>query len=262
VRKFYPVLLVFSLFALLAVLRPPVSGEVIAIIRAPSAGGGGDYCDSCTPGDPTDIFCEDFEGTGYNCSWSETIGTGGSIDEDATIDSNFTCSDLGSEALEVSVGADANTTYTVHDTGSAYSVFKIKMYLVVTAANFGGTSQNEIVASLTSAAGTGDRMVDIYLNTDASSNLRFRFSYYYGSETAYSSTISTGTQYEIYISWDSGNNLTIDLNGTSVVNDNTPGSGTIRYVQIGRLFGASERSWTIQWAAMGADDDTEPSDCS
>ena len=63
-------------------------GIMPAIIAGSTAGSGGELCSSCTPGDPSDVLCEDFGGstlcaTGEasvcRCSWTEageSDGTG------------------------------------------------------------------------------------------------------------------------------------------------------------------------------------------
>ncbi len=123
----------------------PGSADVCVFIGKPVAGAS-DHCTSCNPGDPADVMCEDFEGTGYLCSgWTETEGTG-SIDADATHSGTLDCTDKGSQAVEIQLST-GTACYVRWDNGSEETEANFQWYFNIVSENL-ADGQNFIVGKI------------------------------------------------------------------------------------------------------------------
>ena len=109
-------------------------------------------------------------------------------------------------------------------------------------------------------AGSGGSAIAGQIKVDGSGNTYITFVYNNWANTVDSGTISLNTQYELYVKYVSGSNLTIELNGTSVyngaVNSNSP-----RYLGIGIFDCGNDYNITYQYIGVAVDDSDEPSNC-
>lgn len=264
-------ILLFCIFAIAAtpgsqIIEVP---NAIAWMGALSVGGSASsavsgMCTSCTPSGYT--FCEDGNDTGYRCTWSETVAAG-TVDEDATQDANFACTDIGSEAVEIISSANTSLQYTTWDNGSGATDWYIKIWLVVTDSTnlTDGNTVYFFALSTDSPHTTANAaMIGRLWNTGGQK----QFSIYYrdsggGWATHITYNFTDNTQYELYFKWDSATNATIEINGASQANDDTPDTRSPQYLHFGKsLSTGGDVAITYQGGAIVLRTDQEPADCS
>jgi hypothetical protein len=166
------------------------------------------------------IINESFEGAGYQESWTGTVGTNCSLDEDFAIPGTPP-SGAGSQCLR-SVSASAGyQAYANRTLGTEQPKTFTTFYVYVGNEGLAVSTQKDIC---TLADGGGNNPVILRLFKGSAGNLRFRFRLYNnGVWTNYDSTvISLNTWYKIEIKYDDTDNIwECRLDGT------TQGSGSL-----------------------------------
>uniref|UniRef100_A0A6H1ZA02 Putative lectin/glucanase superfamily protein n=2 Tax=viral metagenome TaxID=1070528 RepID=A0A6H1ZA02_9ZZZZ len=228
---------------------------------------GGSSCSSCTPGDPTDVLCEDFDLSEYICSWTETTTdcASGYPNGDATHSGTLSCTDKGAYALEIKYAASPLTEVCSSriDAGSAITAGHIQFYLNVIDAAIGSGSV-ALAQATASVDGTND--IFAWKIIYRSSTQYDLYCYCYNTSATYSSIVSIsmneGTWY--------GVGLTYDTNaGTAEMFIGGISKGTVsnlnntrdpRYFFVGSVIDV-EPDTDFQVDLLKWDDDTMPGAC-
>ena len=120
------------------------------------------------------IIDESFEGAGYENSWSETVGSGNTLDEDAGIPGTPP-SGSGSQSLQAILAGSNPDAYSQFDRGSNEVRSYIRAYIYIDAAGEVQTSTHPLF-SLRAAASV-DLLSFVYRYTEGNGH-HFRFEYY------------------------------------------------------------------------------------
>jgi hypothetical protein len=166
------------------------------------------------------IINESFEGAGYQQSWTETVGTNCSLDEDFAIP-GIPPSGAGSQCLRSVSASTGYQAYANRNLGTEQPKTFTTFYVYVGAEGLGASTQKDIC---TLSDGGGNNPIIFRLFKGSAGNLRFRFRLYNnGGWTNYDSTvISLNTWYKIEIKYDDTDNTwEWRLDGT------TQGSGSL-----------------------------------
>lgn len=150
------------------------------------------------------LIDESFEGTGYEESWSETIGSGCTIDEDSSGPGTLP-TNAGSQCLRIVKAASAVNVWTWRQIGNQGNLW-FRIYLYIDSESLSNGQSYDLIAALfTSASDTAAGGVK--LEKTAGGQLQFVFNYNNGSWNDLGSVnISTGQWYcvEYYHGYASG----------------------------------------------------------
>jgi hypothetical protein len=254
-----------------------------------------DYCSSCTPGDPTDVMCEDGDSTGNGpyddwdnavCVYeSTTVNSNNYISEashSGDINADQGCTQQGALAIEFYVEDDAGEDTWTYNTISETSI-RIQAYFILISELWEATE----IASLFFIYDTGaaKKLASAQLVGDGAGDVDLFLAYcdsddtcdtYANMSSGKAVDITVGTWYRIGLLFDpndatSGSTLTVD--GVEQATSESIGNGTTVNAGPERLYLGAEGSLTtlegagadaIKWQLdiIGVDDDTMPGACS
>lgn len=241
------------------------------------------YCSSCSPGDPTDLMCEDAEGsntietgatdfTTAQCSdYTASIDTGATLFE-ASHSGTLSCSNKGDNAIQIycvnsAGGADGVTLIKdVTDSNNSYASF---YFNIVSEELDNGDVFGLMYYCNTDACDTNFN-AGVSVKQNASGNLilnmKHRLADNSTEENEGSTTLSTGTWYRVELAWLSGTSATVYLNGSSEISDLDCRTDQTKAIGIGSdpvswLSAISNDPITVQMDIIGADDDTRVGAC-
>jgi hypothetical protein len=146
---------------------------------------------------------ENFEGTGYENSWSEAVAGGNTVDEDAPT------SDVSSpilwqdQCLKIDVVATASNAYAVTTDGGDNAKSYTSFETILTAESFADTNVGLIATARNTTS--GKLPWRIYFRQDAVVGLRFLMNAKHDdtSNFFFSTAISLDTKYRIEVEWNS-----------------------------------------------------------
>ena len=169
-------------------------------------------CTSCTPGDPADIFCEDFEGSTDPpndcawCTWTETVSAGNVLTTGSHTGTWQSCTsdDLGSNALKITVdGANGENAYlwrNIQD--DAFNNMFVQFYFWFDEDNT-DTLEDSDKISVMAVTSSADSVILWSVQVYSFSNnniLYFTYAHTGGTETVtLDGSIDDGTVYEIKV---------------------------------------------------------------
>jgi hypothetical protein len=250
------------------------------------------YCSSCTPGDPTDIWCEDSEGSvTEGANWTtaqfdyDNITTSGSntisdISHGGDIASDQSCSgEEGSYSVEFYLVDDAGEDCFVREANGIVSESHIsfQIYYRLISENWEASEYASVACFYDETAsaqnvcimqvGDGTGGVDLYLaycDSDDTCD-----STYNSLSSGKAIDVTVGTWYRLLLNWDqndSTDGATLDVDGVEQATSESIGNGTTVNQTVDRLYLGSEGSVTatgssdeIKWEVdmIGIDDDAE-----
>lgn len=210
----------------------------------------------CTTPVAGDVFNDGFLGVGYETSgWTETVGTGGTVNEDATL-SGSPPAGACTEGLLTSVTTSGSATYTTKDLGQALargSNIDVKAYFRVNSVTLPAQYDAFTVLNFdndTIASDTGSAF--IRLHNETGSDLRI---FAAGATNSTKVAINTGTWYMLtlrlaataassYLQIDAGTQYTFTRADTA----------DCRYLRLGmsQLLDADEAG-AIEWGVVWLD---------
>lgn len=221
------------------------------------ASGSSALCSSCTPGDPSDIFCEDFEGP--RCSWTESnTGDGDTNPQSTRNQSTMPCTSKGTYNADFYCPSASDKTYyqrAISDTSTLYVQFYF--YLESEGLN---DSQGFTVYQVESSDEVNAGAVGIAQSGGSLYLFAYANNWSTGPNVG-STALSTGTWYRIGVEYtkNTSNGLRVYLNGTEQtgcrVNTSTQALDKV-------TFGGGEKAFRYQIDNIQVDDDTMPEACS
>ena len=195
---------------------------------------------SSIPAGTGDLSDESFEGTGYEETWTETVGSGSIVDEDSTDITPPT--DGGSQILKVQKVSSNYNAKTSRDLGSEQNTTYARFYVYITAEGMANGQEIYLARGL-NASLTMPWYFGITQNS--SGEVRFRFALYNNGTTAYYSypstapgtgSINVNQWYKVEVKYDA-TNLTWEwrLDGTSLYSGSLTGTlrNPPRYFELG-----------------------------
>ena len=247
-------------------------GVMINSFRYVTSGTG--LCSSCTPGDPSDVFCEDLEGSSdcgndsgaastCHCSWTSTEDGSGSLSFASTRNqSTNPCENKGTYNIDLNcTGSYDNwdNEYSIAKSFSAKTAIYAQAYIYIESESL-NDNERVFLFSLADAGNEHDAMAvalrqvsgALYIATYANDG---------GTGPGIGSTaLSTGTWYRLGIEYTSNtaNGGRIYINGVEDTNCriNTP-EVSIGYIHV--FAAAGTYRWQID--NLQIDDDTMPEAC-
>lgn len=190
------------LYLLLILIVPFLSVGAIqnhhtAVLSQYNAAGGAasvECDDGCDGVSDADLFCEDMDGTGKACTWSDT----GTVNWDSTTGlSALSCSTKGDNVLEITT-ASTESDYTSHSESAATDVYDV-FYVRVSSTDVDTDGEHQLLAWFSSGV---DVICGLYLYYDTD-HYEFQFSID-GSRQSCPTTISLNTWYKIERQYDAG----------------------------------------------------------
>ena len=255
------IVILFTLLFCTTAFAGGITDKHKAVIAIKNIAAASDYCSSCTPGDPTDVLCEDFEGVGEDlrCAWTDVIDDGGTINHDLALGANWACTNIGDEVLEVDVTdtTAADLIYTYYDHGSGLTNWRVKFWFIVRTEDLTNNEYGGIFnLSITNPSTLGGLQLLIF---DSDGQLQLCP----GCDNTAPAcvNIAINTQYEIYASWVSSGTSIIELDGVGICSDATSAEASPQYLTLGKYRVISDVSFKIEYGGIVVDDDTEPSNC-
>lgn len=194
------------------------------------------------PADFGNLLDEGFEGTGYQNTWSETIGSGSVVDEDSTAVTPPTGG--GSQILNIQKVSPNYNAKTRFDMGSEQSITYSRFYVYITSE---GLSNSQFHYLFRTYNGSSQNVTNLRLNQNASGELRFQYDYWNNGGTSLSAnypnvalgagSISLNTWYKIELKYDATNSsVEFRVNGSTVGSAGTL-TGSLRnpprYIDLG-----------------------------
>ncbi len=213
-------------------------------------------CSSCTPGDPSDVFCEDFEGP--RCSWTESnTGDGDTNPQSTRNQSTMPCANKGTYNADFYCPSASDETYyerAISDTSTLYVQFYF--YLESESVN---DNQGFSIFQVEDSDGSNAGAVGI--TQSGGSLYLFTYANNWANGPGVGTTaLSTGTWYRINIKYtkNTTNGLRVYINGTEQV-DCRATTGTQALEKA--AFGGGEKAFRYQIDNIQVDDDTMPEAC-
>lgn len=247
-------------------------GTMINSFKYATSGTG--LCSSCTPGDPSDVFCEDFEGStdcgndsgnaqNCQCEWAVTADGTGSVSFTSTRNQTSNpCANKGTYNVDLNVsgtyGSWAND-YEIHRTFTAKTTVYLQAYIYIESEGIGNNETVPLFALYSSGDST-DAM-DIVLRQVSGSLYLATYANNQGTGPGVGGTaLSTGTWYRLGIEYvaNTVNGGKIYINGVEDTNCriNTPNTSVASlYI----LAAAGKYRWQLD--NFQIDDDTMPEAC-
>ncbi len=247
-----------TILAVLVLCCPTwADGPMINSYRYVTSGGGGtSLCSSCTPGDPSDVFCEDFEGP--RCSWTESnTGDGDTNPQSTRNQSTNPCTSKGTYNADFYCPSASDETYymrAISDTSTLY----VQFYFYLESEGL-ENDQGFSVYQVESSGGVNAGAVGI-TQRDGSLYL-FTYANNWSTGPGVSSTaLSTGTWYRIGVEYtkNTTNGLRVYLNGTEQTGCRT---NTSTQALENIAFGGQDKAFRYQIDNIQVDDDTMPEAC-
>ena len=150
---------------------------------------------------------ETFEGTGYEESWTETVGAGATVDEDDDSANAGNPPGWGSQCLKIIKPAAAEHAYTTRTwTPGALQFFRLEF--VIASHGLAADDELAIISAGLSAVGvnflvvierlSGANYLTMYLDTNDDGNIDL---------IAWRDVLQTGVRYRFELKWDTTNDL-------------------------------------------------------
>jgi hypothetical protein len=210
---------------------------------------------------------EGFEGTGYEDTWRELIGTGPTINEDkATSGVTGAPADWGDQCCEMVAVAGQNCTAVIQRAGSdgwgfAYPTAYVRFDFILDTDSLGNNESNQIWA-LSNDVST--KIADATVQRDGSGVLQLSFWIQHDGSggTRYTMNISQDTRYRVECKIDSvADTWEWKVDGTSKNSGSLTGSGAsmvVEEVWFGGASGATDAAMTIYFDNIWARNDQYP----
>ena len=224
-------------------------------------------CSSCTPGDPSDIFCEDGENSGDHwCSWADQVSSGNSVTFAGHSDT-LSCTDKGDYAIVFDVDGSNGELAALGMSISATGVFYAKFYVNITAMSYDSGTQFEIMT----LEGSTAWLVGLYFgHEDGNEKFRMYVNGQGGNLEVDGPNISTGTWYKVELFFTknsadaAGAYFKVDGTQYSLSGDSTENIN-VDHVDLG----SDDRSYavdatdtiTFEMDIIKTDEDATPGDC-
>ena len=243
-----------TILAVLALCCPAWAGGImINSYRYATPSG---LCSSCTPGDPSDVFCEDFEGP--RCSWTESNTGDGDVNPQSTRNqSKMPCTSKGTYNADFYCPSASDETYymrTISDTSTLY----VQFYFYLESESV-GDGQGFSIFQVEDSDGSNAGLVGI-IQRDGSLYL-FDYANNWANGPGVGTTaLSTGTWYRIGVEYtkNTTNGLRVYVNGTEQIGCRaTTGTQALENI----AFGDGEKAFRYQIDNIQVDDDTMPEAC-
>lgn len=148
-----------------------------------------------------DLFKESFEGAGYENSWSETVGSGNTVDEDHALPGTPPTG-AGSSGLRCVLGGSNANAYSQHDMGGSKLICYVRAYIYVTSFSTADT----VTETIFTLSGAVD---NLYVRLRyASGTYRLSLNHYdSGPSLDHTEYINTGQWYLLEGLYDATNDL-------------------------------------------------------
>jgi hypothetical protein len=159
----------------------------------------------------TYLLSEDFEGTGYENSWTESVGNG-VVDEDNTASPAPL---VGSQSLRLTSGADNDTDNSTYATFSATD--PVWVYFIINFDSTGGSASN--ATFLVISDGGANYLALYYRAADGV------ICGYDGSARITGYVVSADTTYHVWVKYDASSTCEISINTSAT----KPGSPTLSW---------------------------------
>lgn len=150
------------------------------------------------------IVDENFEGTGYEESWSETVGTGCTLDEDAAIPGTAP-NGAGSQCLKSIIDTGVDAAYATRTPGDNNIIYA-RTYVYFDTM---GMASGEYIAVMTCRNSGGSACFQVRA-TNTAGTKELKFLYYSGGSlltAASTHSITTGVWYRVEVRYDITNML-------------------------------------------------------
>jgi hypothetical protein len=255
------------------------------------------YCSSCTPGDPTDIICEDAEGantvtgTGFDTSvcgdavWATVVTDGNNtITEENSSGTSGCPNNDGAKEIKFYTeenGAGEENTYmqhTITPTGDLY----IQAYLTaLDLSNFNGTEDGSVISMWEDGAA---KYVAVLSLVRTSNNIEYQMIFRDNTDTVYTINIdnasgnsnclgtnpTAGDRIVLEFHKNTAAGVTFTLNGTTecdstdytMFNDDVDSYKTGSDGNITTMAHGGGDAWSVNLDMIAVDNDTMPGACS
>jgi len=191
-----------------------------------------------TPQDGNEMN-EGFLGTGYENTWTETIGTNGTVDEDYTLSSGWTSGSC-SEGLNIVIPLSGGNTSTRYDIGFATTdTYDIYAEFKVSSVTLPAYGRIQLLSVYQQYSGNFN---DISISVDDLANYSLRA---HGSQTSNNISFITGVTYTVRY----------HIDGTTPANSYIQLDGGTQY-----SFTPSTAMTSADWLILGANDLTDSTD--
>jgi hypothetical protein len=262
------VVCVFMLLVCYTLMVEPSLARMLMTVGG-SAPAAGDACSSCTPGEPTDVLCEDFEDSdGWWCTWTDSLT--GSATTGTQAPTAFACTYAGAKSRIYSI--DSGDTGYSYDTGYSNNNSYVRFYFTVTEANLDGSEKVtlfqiyesgwdmilsfRIVRHAASATWTGELVFEDAGGTDRTS-------------TGSTYLIDDGEDIEIKISFVGNTSISVTYDDGTTDETLTDGAETVT-ADDAAIYGlgpsvvvnfAASDAVVAEFELLAIDDDTIPDSC-
>jgi len=227
------------------------------------SGSGTALCSSCTPGDPSDVLCDDFENANTLCSWSISQDGTGAVSLTSTRNqSSLDCTNKGTYNADFSVSGtyqDWSNGAGISKTFSAKTTLYAQFYLYIESEGIGDSQAFDHI-NLSDEGDTNSRMwVGVRQNLGTLRLSTCANDFATGPTTGLTN-LSTETWYRIGVEYtaNTSGGGKVYINGTEETGCaiNTP-NNSVERVTLG-IFGSTAR---YQIDNLQIDDDTMPGAC-
>jgi len=210
----------------------------------------------CSTPQDGDEMNEGFLGAGYElgAAWTETVGTGGTVDEDHTLTGSGWETSSCSEGLLTAVTTSGTATYTEWDRGSTIpssTDITITFEFMIDSATFPGDYNTMAILQWDTDTDTGTGVADLNFRRGSGGQLALSASHDANSADI---SISTGVKYSVLLYLDgTPANSYIQLDGGSEISF-TPKTAAGQYLRVGPSQGlGSDEAVQIQWGEVHLD---------
>ena len=213
-------------------------------------------CSSCTPGDPSDVFCEDFEGP--RCSWTESNTGSGDVNPQSTRNqSTMPCTSKGTYNADFNITSASDEAYykrAKSDTTSTY----VQFYVYIESE---GLADYDGITFLQLENSSGEMAGAVGIRQSGGSVYLATYTNNWNTGPGVGSTaLSTGTWYRIGVEYtkNTSKGLRVYLNGTEQAGCRTD---TSTQATENVVFGGGYKAARYQIENIQVDDDTMPEAC-
>jgi hypothetical protein len=225
--------------------------------------GGTALCSSCTPGDPSDVLCDDFESANTLCSWSTSQDGTGAVSLTSTRNqSSLDCTNKGTYNADFSVSGtyqDWSNGAGISKTFSAKTTLYAQFYLYIESEGIENGQVFDII-NLSDAGDTHSRMWVGVIQNSGVLLLSTAANDFARGPTTGNTNLSTETWYRIGVEYtaNTAGGGKVYINGTEETGCaiDTP-NNSVERAGFG-IFGSTAR---YQIDNLQIDDDTMPEAC-
>ena len=224
-------------------------------------------CSSCTPGDPSDIFCEDCDNSdNFWCSWTDDVDGTNTV-ACANHSGTLACTDKGSKAIEITIDGDQGELASKYQAVTENAVY-IHFYLNLK--TWSGMDNLDEVVLIQVYEADYNTLARLWIyDISGTPRLYYIIDGQAGDEVEAGPYLTVGTWYDVEFSWqrNTANGVNLNVNDTDYALDD--GQTTIdvncERIYIGSTslsggIGAGE-DIVIQMDNIEVDNDTMPDDC-